>query len=83
MWSLFISWDWLWVWAAFVARANRIYRRIPSTALERRAVAAGSLAAAVALFVAGLFEYNFGDSEVQMLLWIVMALPFAVERWRE
>jgi hypothetical protein len=72
---------WLWLWVAFVARASRIYLRVPSTALERRAAVAGSLAAAVALFAAGLFEYNFGDSEVQMLLWVVMALPFAVEQW--
>jgi O-antigen ligase len=72
---------WLWVWGAFMIRASRIYRQLPSTAFQRRAVVAGSLAAALALFVAGLFEYSFGDSEVQMLFWVVMALPFAVQTW--
>ena len=38
---------------------------------------AGSIAAVAAFLVAGCFEYNFGDSEVIDLLWIVMAFPFA------
>lgn len=29
-----------------------------------------------AFIVAGLFEYNFGDSEVSMLFWFLMAIPF-------
>ena len=33
-----------------------------------------------ALLVAGLFEYNFGDSEVLMLFLIVVTLPAAAER---
>jgi len=32
--------------------------------------------------VAGLFEYNFGDSEILMLLLIVCALPYALRRER-
>ena len=38
---------------------------------------AGSIAAVAAFLVAGLFEYNFGDSEVIDLLWVVMGFPFA------
>ena len=40
---------------------------------------AGSLAAVAGFLVAGLFEYNFGDSEVIGLLWVVMAFPFVVD----
>jgi hypothetical protein len=29
---------------------------------------------------AGLFEYNFGDSEFLMLLLVLLTLPFASER---
>jgi O-antigen ligase len=72
---------WLWIWVAFLSRATRIYFGLPRSAEKSRAVVAGGLAASVAFFIAGLFEYNFGDSEVQMLLWVVMAIPFAVERW--
>jgi len=40
---------------------------------------AGSVAAVAGFLVAGLFEYNFGDSEVIGLVWVVMAFPFVVE----
>jgi len=39
--------------------------------------AAGALAALTAVFVAGLFEYNLGDSEVLMLVLLLTAVPFA------
>lgn len=38
---------------------------------------AASLACLLALFVAGLFEYNFGDSEVVMFFLILLTLPFS------
>jgi hypothetical protein len=40
----------------------------------------GSLAGVTGFHVAGLFEYNFGDSEVIMLVYFLMALPFMVRR---
>ena len=45
-----------------------------------RALARGALAADAALFVAGIFEYNFGDVEVLRLMLVVLALPFAAAR---
>ena len=44
------------------------------------AIARGALAANVALFVGGLFEYNFGDVEILRLMLVVLALPFAAAR---
>ena len=43
---------------------------------ERAALLAGALLAVTALTVAGLFEYNFGDTEVEMATLLVMAIPF-------
>jgi putative inorganic carbon (hco3(-)) transporter len=43
----------------------------------RRALLAGALLAVAAITVAGLFEYNFGDTEVEMATLLVMAIPFA------
>jgi hypothetical protein len=70
---------WLAIWLAFFVQAGRIYARLPATNVDDRALVAGSLAAVGGFFVAGLFEYNFGDSEVIGLLWVVMAFPFVVD----
>jgi hypothetical protein len=42
----------------------------------------GALGALAAVLVAGLFEYNLGDSEVLMLTLLVTAVPFALQRER-
>ena len=68
---------WLWIWIAFFAGAGRIYAALPPARADDRALVAGSIAAVAAFLVAGLFEYNFGDSEVIDLLWVVMGFPFA------
>jgi hypothetical protein len=43
-------------------------------------LAAAGLAAMVSMLAAGLFEYNFGDSEFLMLLLFLITLPFAAAR---
>jgi len=40
----------------------------------------GSVVATVGFLVAGLFEYNFGDSEVVMVEYVIMALAFVAAR---
>jgi O-antigen ligase len=44
---------------------------------RRSALLAGAWLAGSALFVAGLFEYNFGDTEVEMATLLVLAVPFS------
>ena len=44
---------------------------------RQRFLAAVGLAAVVSMIVAGLFEYNFGDSEFLMLFLMLITLPFA------
>jgi len=46
-------------------------------------LAAGALAALLALITAGFFEYNFGDSEVTTLFLYLMTIPFTLERLRK
>ena len=45
-----------------------------------RFLAAAGLAAVVSMLAAGMFEYNFGDSEFLMLFLILVTLPFAASR---
>ena len=47
---------------------------------KNRVLAATGLASLIAMLAAGMFEYNFGDSEFLMLFLILVTLPFAVER---
>ena len=71
---------WLWIWAAFYAEAVRLLRRLPAAAARERALVAGSIAAVTGFLVAGLSEHNFGDSEVVMVAWVMVALPWSVSR---
>jgi O-antigen ligase len=61
--------------ALFLARAVSLLRG--ESRPDRRPIWAGSLIAGAALCVAGLFEYNFGDTEVEMATLLVFALPFS------
>jgi O-antigen ligase len=65
---------WLWFMVALVKDLGARFTRG-----EHRALAAAALAAVAALLTAGLFEYNFGDSEVLMLFLIIVTLPAAAE----
>jgi hypothetical protein len=46
-------------------------------------VAAVAFAFLAAFMAAGLFEYNFGDSEIFMFALLLSALPYALRRQRE
>jgi O-antigen ligase len=65
----------VWLWFMVVAVRGLVQRLTDPPA---RALAAAGLAAVAGLFAAGLFEYNFGDSEVLMLFLILLTLPQAV-----
>ncbi len=67
----------LWLW--FIAATTRaLLREMKREGL--RALAAGGLAAMAAMLTAGMFEYNFGDSEFLMLFLVIVTLPAAAAR---
>ena len=64
----------VWVWFIVRLAVDLVRRlRLPSA----RPLAAGGLAALTAMLAAGMFEYNFGDSEFLVLLLVLVTLPFA------
>jgi O-antigen ligase len=66
---------WLWFVVALIRDLAIRFRRG-----ENAFLTAAAIACVTALLTAGLFEYNFGDSEVLMLFLIVITLPAAAAR---
>jgi O-antigen ligase len=69
---------WLWIWVAFYRQAWMIFRGLKPGTPRGSALVVGSLASITGFHVAGLFEFTFGDSEVIMLVYFLMALPYVV-----
>jgi O-antigen ligase len=71
---------WLAIFVDFFVRAVRVLRRLPRDDEGARALVVGAVSAVAGFLSAGLFEYNFGDAEVLLVVMTIMALPFVVER---
>jgi O-antigen ligase len=69
---------WLWIWVAFYRQTWKTARGLGPGNPRGTALVVGSLASVTGFHVAGLFEYTFGDSEVIMLVYFLMALPYIV-----
>lgn len=69
----------IWLWLIYqVAHEGFLASRSADT--KTRVLGHAAVAATVGLLVAGLFEFNFGDSEVLMLYLFVISIPFAWHR---
>jgi O-antigen ligase len=66
---------WLWFIGAVTLALVRMFRQ-----RRERVLVATGLAAVAGMLAAGLFEYNFGDSEFLMLFLVLITLPFAAAR---
>jgi O-antigen ligase len=67
------------IWIAFVVLlAHGLFHLFRSG--REPTLAAAGLAAIAGMLSAGLFEYNFGDSEFLMLFLVLVTLPFAAAR---
>lgn len=67
----------IWLW--FIVTLLRDFvRKARSSSFP--SLATGALAATVAMLAAGMFEYNFGDSEFLMLFLLLVTLPYAADR---
>lgn len=69
IWIIFIGWT-------FISLARLLRNKDP--AVHTFTVAA--MAALTGLFIAGLFEYNFSDSEIAMLFFYLITIPFTILR---
>jgi len=67
------------IWIAFIVVLAYSLFKVFRSASDQTLAAAG-LAAIAGMLSAGLFEYNFGDSEFLMLFLVLVTLPFAASR---
>jgi putative inorganic carbon (HCO3(-)) transporter len=68
------------IWIAFVGLLWADLARLFKDERVNRVLLATAAGALVSMLVAGLFEYNFGDSEFLMLFLLIVTLPFAAVR---
>jgi O-antigen ligase len=72
---------WIWFVGAVSLALFRLFRSASDRAsADTRVLASAGLASMAAMLAAGLFEYNFGDSEFLMLFLVLITLPFAASR---
>jgi O-antigen ligase len=67
----------IWLWFIFVLIRDLV-RKTRSSPM--RSLPTAALAGVVAMLAAGMFEYNFGDSEFLMLFLLLVTLPYAADR---
>jgi O-antigen ligase len=67
----------LWLWFVFTLLRDFLRSR---TRTAFPSLPTAGLAVVVAMVAAGMFEYNFGDSEFLMLFLVLVTLPYAADR---
>lgn len=67
----------IWIWFIVVLIQDLVRKARSST---MRSLPTAALAGVVAMLAAGMFEYNFGDSEFLMLFLLLVTLPYAADR---
>jgi O-antigen ligase len=65
---------WLWLIMKVISDLISWKRNVMNP--EERFMIHGTIGVVVALLVAGMFEYNYGDSEIKMLFLVLITLPY-------
>ncbi len=72
---------WLWMMAAYLLLLlRRLLRPPPDGDWWMQGLTLGTLGATLGFLASGLLHYNFGDSEVVMLFWLLMGIALWMER---
>jgi len=71
---------WLILMGMYARMLWRLRRRVPSENWIERGIILGALGGLIGFMLSGFVHYNWGDSEVVMILYLVMGLSLVVER---
>jgi hypothetical protein len=65
---------------AYARTLWRLRRRVPSENWIEKGIVLGALGGLIGFMLSGFVHYNWGDSEVVMIFYLIMGLSFVVER---
>lgn len=71
---------WLFLMGAYARTLWRTLRRVPQENWIERGIVLGALGGLLGFLLSGLVHYNWGDSEVVMIFYLIMGLSLVVER---
>ena len=71
---------WLILLGAYARTLWRLRRRVPAENWIEKGIVLGALGGLVGFMLSGLVHYNWGDSEVVMIFYLIMGLSLVVER---
>ncbi len=71
---------WLILLGTYARSLWRVRRRVPNEDWMERGIVLGALGGLVGFMCSGVVHYNWGDSEVVMIFYLIMGLSLVVER---
>jgi O-antigen ligase len=71
---------WLILLGTYARTLWRVRRRVPGENWMERGIVLGALGGLVGFMLSGMVHYNWGDSEVVMIFYLIMGLSLVVER---
>jgi len=71
---------WLILLGTYARTLWRVRRRVPSENWVERGIVLGALGGLLGFMLSGVVHYNWGDSEVVMVFYLIMGLSLVVER---
>jgi O-antigen ligase len=71
---------WLILLGVYARTLWRLRRRVPAESWIEKGIVLGALGGLVGFMLSGVVHYNWGDSEVVMILYVIMGLSLVVER---
>lgn len=64
----------LWLWFSVLTAAVKFYFHAKSGDINESALGLGIFGGALALILSGVFEYNFGQSQIRLAQWFLLAM---------
>jgi O-antigen ligase len=69
-----------WIWLIGKVLTDLIHWKRNTMNREEQFMIHGTIGIVISLFAAGMFEYNFGDSEIKMLFLALITIPYAWQK---